>query len=163
MKREILFRGFVEKSNGDITIQLDGREIKGYWIYWNEYGDLDNSSPVSLWYYKAHDFKMYIIPETVGQYTGLTDKNGKKVFEDDIVDFVVFDINDNDTSYRGVVKWSDTEQIATSFTIWHDNKNEYYGSDGAFDLGEVRYQDSEFEVIGNIYDNLELLQGGDKK
>lgn len=80
-----------------------------------------------------------IIPETVGQYTGLPDINNRKIFEGDIV-----------KSYNaagkmdgiGVVHWSDL------FVSWHITENRSMYSGGiAF-----------YEIIGNIHDNPELLE-----
>ena len=78
-------------------------------------------------------------PETVGQYTGLTDKNGTKIFEGDIVKYgdtvhnVVFEQR-NGTAYFGLV-YSTFETL--SFGYYQDLKR--------------------IEVIGNIYDNPELV------
>ena len=74
-----------------------------------------------------------VIPETVGQFTGLTDKNGKKIFEGDVVrieDFV-----------NATVKWR--EDIAC-WTLQSYIIGNTWGS-------------SMLEVIGNIHDNPELL------
>ena len=80
-----------------------------------------------------------VLPETVGQYTGLTDKNGKKIFEGDI-----FNIEYSET----IVKNAVIEYVGASF----------YGSTGIdyWELDDYR----EIEVIGNIHDNPELLKGG---
>lgn len=85
-----------------------------------------------------------VLPDTVGQYTGLKDKNGTKIFEGDIVD-VLYDVN-----YIGVA----TERIGV-FEVVHN---------GCFmgQKGGVRYYfipSDECTVIGNIYDNPELLGG----
>lgn len=84
-----------------------------------------------------------VIPETIGQCTELKDKNGTKIFEGDIVDFSARSDGDG----YGVVKYDANE---TEFGIEYDNI--YEG------LGRHYYPD-DIEVIGNIYDNPELLKG----
>ncbi|MFQ7137518.1 MAG: YopX family protein [Ruminococcus sp.] len=82
-------------------------------------------------------------PETVGQYTGMKDKNGKRIFEGDIIDF-------SDRSYSdgyGVVRY-DAE--GTEFEFVYDDH--YEG------LGRCYYPE-DVEVIGNIYDNPNLVRG----
>lgn len=75
-----------------------------------------------------------VIPETVGQFTGLTDKNGlTKIFEGDIVR--IFD----GEYFSGVVKYSNEQG---SFTV---------------DDTSLHYWVSDIEVIGNVHDNPELL------
>jgi len=85
-----------------------------------------------------------VIPETVGEYTGLTDKNGKKIFEGDIVKHhVQGDILVN----LGVVNW-DEENARWAYKLNTMNP--------CFAL----YDPNAFEVIGNIHNNPELLNGG---
>lgn len=88
--------------------------------------------------------------ETIGQYTGLTDRNGTKIFEGDIIDFP--DCSDSYYSCgHGVVQYDVDE---TEFAIMYDS---YYRG-----LGRC-YHSRDVEVIGNIYDHPELMKGENKK
>ena len=125
--REILFRG---------------KTLLGKWIE----GDLLNYLGCG----KVHIAQNYkgaggqeVIPETVGQYTGLTDKNGKKVFEGDIVKLFY-----KDGFEIGLIGWSNI-----------DFRYKFASPDGTaygFDVTDT------FEIIGNIHDNPELLEGQNK-
>ena len=86
-------------------------------------------------------------PETVCQYTGLTDKNGRKIFEGDILGgFLDEEYPEHETVV--VVEWHEN--------MWVTRQGEYLP-----DLLELDDSDC-FEVIGNIYDNPELLKGGNE-
>ena len=84
------------------------------------------------------------------RYTGLKDKDGKdgkEIYEGDIISFVVFDCFGNDRQYKGVVRWSDFGFVVEV-------------SDDSFDLGWVAAKQDVLKVIGNIHDNPELMKGG---
>ena len=90
-----------------------------------------------------------VIPETVGQFTGLIDKNSKKIFEGDIIKIVPdYDYSD-DYSISKVYSYNGILCI------------DYHGDDFDFTaLGFLKdyLPDGNFEVIGNIHDNPELLE-----
>lgn len=90
-----------------------------------------------------------VIPDTVGQFTGLTDRNGKRIFEGDIVKG-----RDLLEQFR--------EEDANHFGIYGYVSHQ----DGSFVIvGEVithyRWLDYDLEVIGNIHNNPELLEVGE--
>lgn len=125
--REILFRG--------------KRADNGGWVVGNLFVPDKRDTPTQICVGTNVVRITYdVLPETVGQYTGLTDKNGKRVFEGDIVKFydtihkVVFETR-NGTAYFGI-KISDIE------TCGFGNYVEVY----------------KLEVIGNIHDNKDLLK-----
>ena len=85
-------------------------------------------------------YEYEVIPETVGQYTGLKDKNGRKIFEGDIILYGLIPC---------VVK-NDTENAR--FMLYKKGKYIING----FNADTMKLK----EVIGNIHDNPELMKGG---
>ena len=87
--------------------------------------------------------------ETVGQYTGLKDKNGKRIFEGDIVAQNWYDYDEpRDDSFGKVVFC----EYDCSFSVMDVNK------DGFMPLGRCGSYHWEVDVIGNIHDSPELLE-----
>jgi len=128
MMREILFRG--KRNNGEW--------VEGSLVVWPD-------GATDICYSENDSFvemtKTIVNPASVGQYTGLTDKNGIKIFEGDIVDILTED------EEIGIVAYDDGgfQVEADGFCVdFHSNIN---GTD--------------LEVIGNIHDNPELIGGGE--
>ena len=88
-----------------------------------------------------------VIPETIGQYTGLTDKNGKKIFAGDIV-------KREFTLWHGETKKTRETQIGV---VVYSNRDCGFQVEKKCNLRKPWDGDT-IEVIGNIHDNSELLQ-----
>jgi uncharacterized phage protein (TIGR01671 family) len=144
--REILFRG---KSK-------DYDYAYGHWIYGNLthlYGYKgDKLYEIEEVYENSRNPKSYLVDEeTIGQYTGLKDFNGKKIFEGDILRLA-----DGETNIY-VVYWSESR---SSFCLIEYTRTFVYRGD--WQLG-VMLVENEGTVIGNIHDNPELLKGGNNE
>ena len=140
--REILFRG-KRVNNGEWVeggiIPLD--TDSGY-VFIAEPYLLASSLPV----YEIIKHHTHLVdPETVGQYTGLTDKNGKKIFEGDIISERP---PMNQIAYIGYVSY-DEELAVWRFMIKNDTK---------FNVVLLGTYSRSYTVIGNIYDNPELMR-----
>lgn len=142
--REILFRGFCPNEDGKEKVFVNGEWIKGFWVY--GYYVLVNIKKHRIYtgeYFGEYNLDYYeVIPETVGQYTEMKDKNGKKIFEGDIVDII-------NCEY---IPWVlDKTKLKVE---WCNDHTGFYPF-----CSYANYVDSEYvEVIGNIFENPELLE-----
>lgn len=84
-----------------------------------------------------------VYPETVGQFTGLTDKNGKEIYEGDII---------QDNNGIGVIMWFQTSWGVASYAHGYNGLKSYTAVD-SFYSNETK----EWDIIGNIHYNPELL------
>ena len=94
-------------------------------------------------------FAFEVRPETIGQYTGLTDKNGIKIYEGDIVKFDEYKYEKLVQSITSEIKWCE-ELCSLSLVV-----SERQGTRGT--LSHLLDYNKEVKVIGNIFDNPELL------
>ena len=88
--------------------------------------------------------------DTVGQYTGLTDKNGRKIFEGDILKIYP------DCDY--CEDYSISTVYSYNGVLCVDYRGDDFDSTALGFINDVN-DDADFEIIGNIYDNPELLGG----
>ena len=101
----------------------------------------------------------YVYDETVGQYTGLTDKNGKQIFEGDLLNGFQYPfLNDNAHNYFAEVVWLENSTAFGLYTHKHP-LSAVRGLNEGCDYMED-FDSSQWEIIGNIHDNPELLKGG---
>ena len=126
--REILFRG--------------KRVDNGEWVY--------GYFVKMLWEYiiiplEDENTVYPVVTETVGQYTGLTDKNGKKIFEGDIVELTYYTLPEE----RKVMSEVAYEKEIAAFVLYS------FGTENKGICGEICNTN---KVIGNIYDNPEMLE-----
>lgn len=105
------------------------------------------------------EMRYEVIPKTVGQYTGLKDKNGKKIFEGDIVeaDGYIFFVNFGKCG--GVANKVDYGYIG----YYLDGYDEITKKALSYGLRDDICYFTNIEVIGNIHDNPELLKGGEEE
>lgn len=131
--REILFRGKANECNNDEEFEY-GEWVEGLITFVGSYNGIYSATILTDEYDECQ-----VDPETVGQYTGLTDKNGVKIFEGDILRF-----------YNG-------EEFSNYEVIWFGNAYKVLME------GETEIQDDldlffceHSEVIGNIHDTPKL-------
>ena len=101
-----------------------------------------------------------VIPETVGQFTGLTDKNGKRIFEGDILSFP--DTGEDGYEYKEGYDFTNVAVVCWNYGRWELKDYGDYNSGVKDDMDGSCHFDfiTTFligEVIGNIHDNLGLI------
>jgi len=100
-------------------------------------------------------------PKTVGQYTGLKDKNGKEIYEEDIVTrkgfYPFFDVDSDRYNYLAIIEWV---FCGFQYVLKCVNPEKRGISDG---INEPIEDAENFEVIGNIYENQKLLENKNER
>jgi uncharacterized phage protein (TIGR01671 family) len=184
--REILFRA-------KAINRIDGRQYRtkyknGDWVYGlieRLYDDCFPNIPATM---RNTDgvSGIDIDYNTIGQYTGLTDKNGKKIFEGDILkgkhdwrnwntsfgndekDFLEQKIRG---AYRKCIDNTLGDIFKWRYCYFRNYAVEYYAPNGGYrvrnggqfhTLTKNHIYNRDFEIIGNIHDNPDLLKGGDE-
>lgn len=158
--REISFRGFHSDKDGGTAIFIGGKRTKGEWCYGklledhvsdicaiasyvNLAGNIYDLSEITI---------VNVIPETVGQYIGLTDKNGVRIFEGDILSAHFDDKHPEDETKAAVVH----KGYAFGLKEADASHVDFVASES-----DVFFIKENYCVIGNIYNNPELMKGGE--
>ena len=153
--REILFRGKTKEK---------GEWVQGYFVYAKSDFDSEELREADIIphntdrvYKGEYNVVFTCIPDSIGHYTGLTDKNGNKIFEGDIVkilypDWISLPLEDT----RSLEEYLDslTEKGVVDFAPYVG----WYLKNGKYDLSIISGTHGYIEVIGNIHDNPELLR-----
>mgnify|MGYP002546245974 CR=1 FL=1 len=150
---EILFRGFHPDENGKEKVFIDGKEIKGFWIESNSIMQTNYSG--TFLYFEG--MWREVISDTVGQYTGLKDKNGKRIFLGDIAKILYTDwVSQPIGDTRPLEEYLDglTEKGVVTFAPYVG----WYLNDGINDKSIICGTHGYLEKIGNIHSNPELLE-----
>lgn len=151
--REILFKG----KRKDNSKWVEGYYVKEYDLLGNEWHLIFHVDSYRAWEYAEID------PETLCQFTGLCDKNGKMIWENDILRYS-YDYPDSPwLTAKGLT--NDDIKYSVGAVFWH----EWRGSWAVCGNGKSRMTNQDVftycrnpnrtEVIGNIFDNQELLKG----
>jgi uncharacterized phage protein (TIGR01671 family) len=149
MMREIKFRAKPKNT-----------ELFGEWVYGWPFFENRQNCPVEegVWWFLYPGLtgsmqQISVDATTIGEYTGLKDKNGREIYEGDIVRFDLQDYQGGDhisilpVVYRG-----------SSFGFAMRSEPSIPEPDCWEDLDIVEAEDMEYEVLGNIHENPELLK-----
>ena len=141
--RDILFRGQTRRK-GEYIVNMAGDKCESHWVYGGIFPQNKDGDFAIIYQQEPEIRKFTVYAETVGQYTGLTDKNGTKIFEGDIVRY--------DVNYHDMVISYDVENWGGwLYEDMDDNMQ-------AYSIYEFCLKD--IAVVGNIHDNPDIIKGG---
>lgn len=158
--REILFRGQIRRK-GEKVYMISGEPLPSRWCYGGIFAPHMDEKGFAVIYGTEGEKdeaitgtklgKYAVYRDTVGQYTGLTDKNGSKIFEGDIVQF--------EDETPGQYEYHD-DTFMNIGTVEYENGRWCFTNRVAVEMDDLLFENTaDCIVVGNIYDNPELLNG----
>ena len=144
--RETLFRGQTCRYGEKVNIA--GEKLPSNWVYGGIFPQNDGGEFAIIYQQSPTIEKFMVYADTVGQYTGVKDNNGVKIFEGDIIQ----------------VRFECNVELPSEPTVWYENYEVYFDDEyhewavriGRYICNLWEY-DQDCIVIGNIYDSPELL------
>lgn len=147
--REILFRGQTRRYGEKVN--MNGDKLPSNWVFGGIFPQ-NNDGDFAIIYQQEPDIEKFVVyADTVGQYTGVKDKNGIKIFEGDIIR-VKFE-----SAARDVYDFEEPRVWYENYEVYFDDRShEWRVRCCGYDEALWEY-DEDCEVVGNIYDNPELI------
>lgn len=126
------------------------------WVY----GFITQFPKDFTWMHISSDKQVMVMPDTVGQFTGLHDKDGNEIYEGDIIKNK--EVGGYGLEYIGVVRYYEEDcrfGIDTTTTNKFTKRLLFTDGECSFNDGycTIKYC-NEYKVLGNIFDNIELLK-----
>lgn len=153
VSREILFKA-KRKDNG--------KWVEGYYVKFKLEPNTNLSDVIFIPFKADRNGEwgwIKVDPDTLCQYTGLQDKNGRKIWENDILRGCQYPyLSDGNCNYYAEVIWFENCHAFGIYTFKNPKSNVRGISEGNTELMED-WISEDWEVIGNIFDNAELLEG----
>ena len=147
--REILFRG--QTCRYGEKVNMAGNKLPSKWVYGGIFPQNNGGDFAIIYQQEPSVEKFTVYADTVGQYTGVKDKNGVKVFEGDIIRVRFKPYGRDVYDFEEPIEWYE------DFAVYFDDHSHEWRV-RRFDETETLWEyDEDCEVVGNIYDNLELV------
>lgn len=146
LMREILFRGQTRRYGEKVNIA--GEKLPSNWVYGGIFPQNDSGDFAIIYQQDPTIEKFMVYADTVGQYTGVKDNNGVRIFEGDIIQ-VKFEFDVEPPCYPGT--WYENYKV-----YFDDESHEWRVRRDSYTCSLWEY-DQDCVVIGNIYDSPELL------